>query len=191
MSTVHHVLVSARRLAARRPWIHWLVVGTVAVALGASVFGRVERLDDTRRSWGETQTVWVASADLEPGDALLAEPRDVPIAVAPERTVTEIDDLVARQRVGRGDIVTENDVAPRAGPQSLVPEGWLAVPVVESPRSGAAIGDRVQVVSDGFVVSDDALVVALFDDVTLLAAPASVAPLIPAAAGDVTILLKP
>jgi hypothetical protein len=69
----------------------------------------------------------------------------------------------------------------------------LAVPIVESPPSGAAVGDRVRVVADGVVLSADALVVGYHDDVTLVAVPEQVAPILPPAAdsGGLALLLEP
>ncbi len=101
-----------------------------------------------------------------------------------------VRDLLRRVLARRGH---EVDVAADGGPQAMTPDGWLAVPVIESPRSGAVVGDRVQVASDGFVVSADAIVVGGFDNVTVLAVPANEAPLLPAAAdaGALTLLLKP
>jgi hypothetical protein len=193
MSPVQHVLVSARRLLVRRPWIHWLLVAAVAAGVGLTVFERIEGIDRARAGWGDTLTVWVTESHTGPGDPLDVVARDVPVAVAPAGAVTSIEGLLARQRIGPGEIVTDVDIVPTAGPQSLLPAGWLAVPVIESPRSGASVGDRVQVVSGGFVVSADALVIAQLDEVTLLGAPAAEAPLIPAAADadGLTLLLKP
>ena len=75
----------------------------------------------------------------------------------------------------------------------MIPAGWLAVPIRESPASGARLGDRVHVVSDGFVISADGLVVGVHDDATLVAVPSDEAPSIPASAdaGGLTLLLVP
>ena len=75
----------------------------------------------------------------------------------------------------------------------MTPAGWLVVPVLESPPSGALIGDRARAVADGVVLTKDAVVVGHHGDATLLAVPADVAPLLPAAAdaGRLTLLLVP
>jgi hypothetical protein len=193
MSRPHRPIVSARRLIGRHPWIHWLVVGTVAIALAATVLDRLDRVADARESWGHTHAVWVAATEHRSGEPLDVVRRELPAAVVPDGAVAELEGLLARQRIGAGEIVTAVDVAPAAGARSLVPDGWLGVPVVESPRSGAGVGDRVSVASDGFVISSAAIVVALVDDVTVVAAPADEAPAI-AAAGDasaLTLLLEP
>jgi Flp pilus assembly protein CpaB len=186
-------LVALRRLVARRPWVHWLVVAATATAFAASVLDRIDRVDAARDSWGRTVTVAVATARLRPGDELRAEERELPAAMVPEGAVSGPVAGVVRQHLGPGEIVTELDVAAPGGPQAMLPDRWLAVPVVEQPPSGAVVGDRVQVVSDGFVLSADALVVGLLDDVTLVAVPADEAAALPAAAnaGGLTLLLRP
>ncbi len=197
MSPVHSIFVSTRRVLARRPWIQWLAIIAIAAAVTALVHARLQQVDRQRDSWGSTRTVLVASEFVEIGEPLLVEARDLPAAMIPDGAIdpdeARAGTRIARQRVGVGEIVTRLDVVADTGPQAMTPEGWLAVPVVESPRSGAVVGDRVQVASDGWTLSADALVVGQFDDVTLLAVPAAEAPLLPAAstAGALTLLLKP
>jgi hypothetical protein len=103
--------------------------------------------------------------------------------------------LVARQHIAEGEVVTIVDVGrgDRSGPLGLAPDGWLAVPIVESPASGAAIGDRVRLAGDGMVIAAEAVIVGHHDDVTLVAVPAGVAPLVAAAAesGGLVVLLAP
>ena len=193
MSPIPTIAASARRVLARRPWIQWMLILTLATAVAISVDGRLSQIDARRDSWGATRSVLVASGPIEVGDVLHVRRRDLPIAVVPEGAIDETQGLVARQRIGVGEIVTDVDVSAKAGPRAMTPPGWLAVPVIESPRSGAIVGDRVQVASDGFVVSTEAIVVDSFDDVTVLAVPAAEAPLLPTASlsGSLTLLLEP
>ena len=175
------VAIRLRRLHARRPWIYWALVVLVTIAVGVRVLAHVEAVDAERRAWGEVVSVYVATADVAPGEAVLAERRELPAALLPERPASEVDGAVARQRISVGEIVTATDLAPVTGPLALVPAGWLAVPVVESPTSGAVVGDRVQVVADGVVLSAEAMVVGHSPDATLVAVRADEAPLLPAA----------
>ena len=141
MSPVHTIVTSTRRVLARRPWIQWIVIATVATVITVSVHARLERVDQQRDSWGSTRTVLIAGGLTEIGEPIDAEPRDLPIAMVPDGALDPADDAdgrrIARQRVGAGEIVTRLDVVAESGPQALTPEGWLAVPVVEPPRSGA------------------------------------------------------
>lgn len=196
----HHLrssTVRARRMLVRHPWIQWSFVLVVATVVASSVQQRLVAVDVTRQSWGVTAPVLVATEQIEVGRPLRLEVRELPIALVPPAAVDPAigvsDGAVARQRIGVGEIVTALDVVADRGPQALTPVGWLAVPVVESPPSGAELGDRVRVASDGFVLSATALVVGRFDNVTMLAVPAADAPLLPAAAsaGSLTLLLEP
>lgn len=197
MSPVQTIIVSTRRVLARRPWIQWVAIVTVAVATAFSVQARLDRVDAQRDSWGATRTVLVAAESHEIGQALQVELRELPTAMIPDRAIDDRGELasgaVARQRIGAGEVLTRLDLAADSGPQAMTPAGWLAVPVVESPQSGAAIGDRVQVASDGFVLSVEAVVVGLLDGVTVIAVPAAEAALLPVAAnaGSLTLLLEP
>ena len=190
------IATSVRRLLVRRPWLYWALVIVCAIAIAASAFERAERVDATRDGWGATATVYVAARALAPGDALDVVERELPVAVVPRDALAVADgtlEHVARQHVTPGEIVTNADVTAGSGPLALVPAGWVAVPIVESPASGAAVGDRVQLASGGVLVADQAVVVGLHDDVTLVAVPADAAPMIPAAATNdgVAVLLVP
>jgi hypothetical protein len=196
MSTVRSVTtisVSLRRLLIRRPWIQWMLITVVAFGIAASVHHRLQQVDVARDTWGDTLPVLISTGRIEIGEPLRVEVRNLPIAVVPKGAITDATDLVARQRIGEGEIVTRLDVVADRGPQAMTPAGWLVVPIIESPNSGASVGDRVQVASDGLVLSSQALVVGRFDDVTMLAVPAREAPLVPAAAdaGSLTLLLEP
>jgi hypothetical protein len=191
-------LVAVRRLLARRPWIHWLVVVAAASATGAALHGRATAIDTARRAWGDAREVLVARRDTSPGEMLEVDVRQVPTAMVPtgalERGAGGAS-LIARQDVAAGEIVTANDVgrAGQTGAEALLPEGWAAVPIVESPSSGAAIGARVRVVGEGVVLAADAIVVGYHDDVTLVGVPADAAPMVAAGAqaGSVAVLLLP
>jgi hypothetical protein len=198
MSALRRVPVAVRRVLARRPWIYWVVVTMAVLGTMATVLERVERIDAARDAWGQMRRVLVAASDASPGEAIDVSIREVPSALVPERALGAEPDgapYVARQGVLAGEIVTEADVAAAdaSGPLALVPSGWLAVPIVESPASGAGIGDRVQVVADGVVLAADALVVGYHDDVTLIAVPERVAPVVPSAvdSSGLALLLKP
>jgi hypothetical protein len=196
MSPVSTIVISTRRALARRPWLQWALIVALAAVVATSVHGHIRRSDAERDAWAETRTVFVAASPTDIGESPQVERIDVPVGIMPDGAVAAdqtIDGLVARQRIGLGEIITEIDLIVDAGPQAMTPPGWLAVPIVESPPSGARLGDRVQVASDGFVISADAVVVGRLDGVTMLAVPADEAPLLPAASasGTLTLLLEP
>lgn len=198
MPSLQLLPVAVRRLLARRPWIYWLIVIVAAVACGAEVRQRVSAIDDARDAWGDSHEVLVARHDTRPGELLDVDVQRVPIAIVPGAALNQDagdGPLIARQDVSAGEIVTTTDVgrAGRDGPGALLPDGWAAVPVIESPPLGAAIGARVRIVSDGIVLAPDAIVVGYHDDVTVIAVPADVAPMVAAGAdgGGVAVLLLP
>ena len=65
--------------------------------------------------------------------------------------------------------------------------------MVESLPLGATIGAHVQIVGEGVVLAPDAIVVGYHDDVTLIAVPGELAPMVAAGAdaGGVAVLLLP
>lgn len=195
MSPVHHAAVVARRVLARRPWLYPVLVVGLAVAIAAGVHDRMRDLERARAAWGEDRTVLVVVESVEPGMPVPVERVGVPVAIVPDGAIGALDELVgavARQRIGRGEIVTAIDVVPGDGPMALVPDGWLAVPVAEARPSGAEVGDRVRVVSDGFEIAD-AMVVGRLGDVVLLGVHADDGPTVAATDADagVTLLRLP
>jgi hypothetical protein len=185
-----------RHVLARRPWLYWLGVLLLAAIAGLLVADAAARVDAARRAWGVTRPVVVAVADVAPGEILdgVTDAKDLPEPMVPDQALTELPArATARQRIAAGEIVTAHDVAPTAGPRSLIPDGWRAVPVAEPVASGAAVGDEVAVASGGIVVSDDGVVVGALVDGVLVAVPADVAAQVAqaSATADVTLLLEP
>lgn len=198
MPSLQVLPVAVRRLLARRPWIYWLVVLLLALAIALAVRQRVAAIDAARRGWGETQAVLVARHDVRPGETIEVDVREVPLAIVPATALTtDAADsaLIARQDVSAGEIVTSADIGrrDRDGVSALLPDGWAALPILESPPLGAPVGAPVQIASDGIVLAPDAIVVGYHDDVTVIAVPADVAPMVGAAAetGGVAVLLLP
>ncbi len=120
-----HQLAWVRLMLARHPSIYWLTVGMVAAAVALGAARAVEGVDAARRSWGSQQTVWVATAPIEPGEPIRSLNRLVPSAVVPVDVVSaDPAGTLARQRVGPGEIITNADISTR-GTSGLVPlGGW-------------------------------------------------------------------
>lgn len=188
------VLPAIRRLVARRPWVQWIAIAAVAVTLMATVADAMSRLEAERSAWGTPVDVWVARQDVSVGEPIAVEVRTIPESMRPPGSVgvevTIAGDL-ARQAIGRGEIVVGTDVWPPDDELALAPDGWLVAPIEEAPRSGARPGERVQVVSDGFVLAEEGVVVGSVDGVTLVAVPEDVAPLVLAGSSAVSLLRVP
>lgn len=190
------VLALVRHRLARSPWIYWAVVAALALAAGVAVAGLTSGVDAARRSWGETRTVYVAIADIAPGEPLggRVEARALPSPMLPDSAVSAVEaGSIARQHLAAGEVVVAADIAAPGAPRSLIPPSWLAVAVAERVPSGAAPGDPVRVASGGVVLADEGVVVAASAAAVVVAVPAATAAQVgqAAATGDVSLLLEP
>ena len=186
-----HQLAWIRLMVARHPSIYWLTVGVIAAAVALSTARAMERVDAARRSWGRQQTVWVASAAIEPGEPIRSATRVVPVAVVPVDAVrADPAGTAARQQVGPGEIITDSDVTTR-GIVGLVPDGWVAFAL--QPSVGHyAVGDHLGVYAGGLLVGAG-LVVDAADSALMVAVPAATASAMASAifADAVTLALTP
>ena len=174
-----HQLAWIRLMIARHPWTYWLVVIMLAGAAGLSAARAMARVDSARRSWGQQQSVWTAAAAIEPGEPITAERVEVPRAVVPPSAVIEAPrGVIARQRLGVGEIITESDVS-ASGTAALVPDGWVAF-VVPASVEHFAVDDHVNVYSVDHLVATG-LLVAVGESELMVAIPAVSAPTLSAA----------
>lgn len=152
------------------------MVVALATLTAANIHRRATALEEARLSWGKTVDVWVASRDLEVGEPVAGNVRRVetPEALVAPSSLTRPVGTV-RQMVDEGTPLTRADVSVRTDELALVPEGWAAVAVIERIGSGAQIGDRVDVTSEGVTIAQGALVIGEVDEATLLAVPAATA----------------
>lgn len=185
------VMPAVRRLVARRPWVQWVVIGVAGAGVAASVADAMAGLDAERAAWGRRTTVWVATGDVSTGEPIDADPVEVPAAIRPADAIVDlVRGSLARQAIGRGETIVRHDVWAPDDELGLAPPGWLVAPIEESPASGARLGDRVQVASEGFVIAPEGVVVGVDDaGVTLVAVPADVAPLLPMASTTASVAL--
>ena len=186
-----HLLAWVRLTTTRHPWIYWCAVALVASGVGLGTARSMARVDAARRSWGDHQTVWVAAAAIEPGQPVVADRRDIPRAMTPVGALaTAPVDVVARQSIGAGEIITNVDIA-AGGSAGLVPHGWVAF-VVGSPGDHFAIGDHLRVYSGDQLVAAG-LVVDRGESELMVAVPEAAAPMMTTGilADAVTIGLTP
>jgi hypothetical protein len=184
------VVAGARRGVARHRLIRWLPVTVCCCGLVVTVDAAMARVDAARHAWSETRSVWVATRDHAPGEPVVAERLELPMVAIPDDAAEDLAAAAsARQHLGRGEIVTAADVT-GAGPLALVPPGWRALAVREPVASGAQVGERVDVVSDGVVIADGALVVDRIDDAVLIAVTVDAAALVAHAGEQGVALLR-
>jgi hypothetical protein len=169
-----HQLAWVRLMVARHPWIYWLTIAVLACAIAFSAARAVSGVEAARRSWGEQQTVWIATAATEPGHPIVASARNVPAAIVPVDAVRESPaGANARQHVGPGEIVTTSDITAQ-GSAGLIPDGWVAFAVTASVEHFAT-GDHLTVYSgDQFVAAG--VVVDDGESQLMVAIPADAAP---------------
>lgn len=183
-----------RRVLAHHRWMRWVPLVAGCSGLVFAVHGYSSGVDAVRDAWGETRTVWVADRDHEPGESLAASARELPVVAVPADAMSvdePVDGRTVRQRVTSGEVVTDTDIAGR-GTSSLIPDGWRAIAISEAPSSGASVGDVVDLVSDGVVIADRAIVIDHLDGAVLVAVDADAAPLVALAVDTgVTILRTP
>jgi hypothetical protein len=186
------LLAHVRSWVARHPRVYWTVVVGLALAAAVQLHTRARQLDAATRAWGDTVTVWVATADLAPGDPVSAQAVAYPSALtAPGRLDRDPTGLVAVQHIGTGDVVRMVDVG-RAG-LDLLPREWRGVSIaVDSAALALAPGTRVDVVAVGALVVGDAVVVAVADGTVTVGVPADAAPAVADAAqhGEASLVVR-
>jgi hypothetical protein len=169
-----HLLARLRLMVARHPSVYWLAIAAAAGAVALGATHAMARVDAARRSWGDAEVVWMATAAIEPGQPILADRRSVPRAVVPIGAVTEAPgDVVARQRIGLGEIITDLDLA-APGPAGRIPDGWVAF-AMPSTVGHFAAGDNLHVYSGDQLVAAGVVVEAGESEV-MVAVPGEAAP---------------
>jgi hypothetical protein len=172
-----------RRFLARRPWVYWVLVAALAGGVGVAVRVQLQALDEARRQWADTATVWVADHDIEPGDSIQARRRQLPLVAVPADAVIDLAaGTVARQRIATGEAIVEVDVAVGRGPAAAAVDGEVVVPISDPLLATAPVGADVAVYADGLVLAADGHVVHVDDAVVFVAVAAGDGPLVAAAA---------
>ncbi len=166
-------------LLARRPWIYWTAVASVAIGLGTAVAGAVAAVDHERDSWGESARVYVATSPIAIGELIevSAERREVPIAILPLSALRSVTPgAVAVQRISAGEIIVGIDVSESDGPLALLPNGWLAITIEWQIDVTLASGDSAAVMAGGAMIAPDAVVLAVLAGAVVIGVPEDVAP---------------
>lgn len=187
------VVVRIRSWLVRHPRLVWCAAAVAATTAAWGVAGAVGSLEETRRQWGDTVTVWVAARDLAPGDPIEAAPHQHPRAVVAAASLgRDPTGLVALQHIAAGEPVMEADVG-RSGLE-LLPAGWRGVSVASVDGALAlAPGQRVDVVASGQLLADEAVVVAASGTSVTVGVPSDVAASVADAAlrHEVSLVVRP
>jgi pilus assembly protein CpaB len=190
-----------RLFVARRPLVHWLLIGLLAATTAMVVLDRLDALDSARARWGATRLVVVATHDLPPGHTL--RPGDTrterwPRALLTDDAVTLLrqptvvaapiaaGEPLAGRRLGRADAGPVAALLPQGTRGVTIPVGDVAVPVRP--------GDRVDVVAtspgaDGSVVAAGAPVISVTDGAVVAAVSVSQVGAVAGAMANGTVVL--
>jgi hypothetical protein len=189
-----HISVQCRVFVARHRWISWLVIFSLAGAVGLAVHTELRKIDAARAAWGETVSVLVTDDDHAAGDLASVERRDLPAALVPASALRSLAvGATLRQRVAAGEILTSTDITAIAGPAAGATTDSVVVGVIDPLARGAVVGSSVRIASEGIVLAESGEVVSLADEIIFVAVDSADAPMIAAAAqaGLASILFVP
>jgi len=114
--------------------------------------------------------VLVARRHHEPGDLLMADLVELPVAALPADALVDAPAAGRiRQRVAAGEVLTTVDVTGVAGPAALAEPGTVVVALSDPLARSVVPGLHVEVAADGLVLADDAVVTDVVDDVIFVA----------------------
>ena len=99
-------------------------------------------LNRQRRQWGATRRVWVAAADIAPGELVNSVARDYPAAMVPASAIgDEPKEAIAATRIAAGEVLVDSDLD--AAAQRSLPPDWVvfALPRDHTPslETGVAV----------------------------------------------------
>lgn len=189
-----HIAVRVRIFIARHRWVYWTAVAAVAAGIGATVFDAMRAIDHTRTQWGDTSTVIVATADLEPDGAVTVRTAELPVAMVPASALHALPDGARlHQRVMRGEVLTTADIVAGPGPAAHAPADSAVVAIADPLSRNVSVGLQVSVGSEGILLAETAVVTDVVDDVVFVAVPSDDAPDVAAAAqaGLATMIYRP
>lgn len=164
------LLLPRLRLAlARRPWLYWLFVAGCAAIVWSTLSASQAELADQRRRWGETRRVWVAAADIAPGEIVLSVARDYPIAMVTASAVDkEPIGIVAATSIAAGEVLVTDDVATPTA--RLLPIDWVVFALERDNTPALHPGSTVVVFGSGQRWCDGVVVV-VGDDIVEVGVP--------------------
>jgi hypothetical protein len=110
-----------------------------------------------RAEWGTARVVWVAARDAAPGDSVIADSRQYPVAMVPATALTTPPaQPVAARHIAAGTVLVAADLLD----DTSVPLGWVVFGVATAgvpslhAGQGVAIFAAGQRVCDGITSSD-------------------------------------
>lgn len=150
-----HLAARLRWTLARHPILYWLLVGSVGLVVTSSVRRAVDGATTARDRWGTSVVAYVTAGFVERGSTVIAEARDVPLAMLPDGALVDAPPpgAVAAHDLAAGDILDSTDVAT----SGAVPATWVVLSV-STPAPGLVAGDTVAVLGAGALLCDGTVV---------------------------------
>lgn len=126
----------------------WVIVAAAALGPLWFVNGLVVQANEAQQAWGETRSVFVATAVVEVGEGVhgAVESQVLPVVAVPDGAVEIVGvDVVARERIHPGEVIVGARVSGSGvGLAERLPEGTSAIAVPSGPGwPPLAIGDVV------------------------------------------------
>ena len=148
-------LSRVRLVLARRPWLYWLIAGTFAALAALQVWAAHDDALRSRDSWGTTRQVWVVSADVAAGGAIVAERHEYPVAVLAGDVVDDLPiGAIAARPLARGSVLTADAMV---GDQAIAPD-WVVVALAAEHAPTLVDGDGVTLFAGGVRLCDGRVV---------------------------------
>lgn len=175
MPVVMSVVMRLRWIFARRPMLWWILIVALASVAAGFALRALQHVDAERRSWGDTEQVWVAGSDIAPGELLEAVVREYPVAIVPAAALRSAPGSVAaRRHLGVGEILVADDIT-APGTAALLPAGSVAIAVPIRAAAHLPVGADVVAFANGARLATGT-VVAVDDEQVVIAVPADEAP---------------
>ena len=183
-----------------------VIAGLVCCA-GLTFFVTLSRMQSATASLGSTTPVLIATSSIKPGDIITDQlfslhtlPRS---AVAPTALHDVQIGLVAQQSISVGELLTTTNTGTSASQQLQLPTGFRSVAIVPpAALPPMQVGDHVDIIANGVVLTADALVLSLMENTTgavigevvgvIVAVPAELSAAVASAAaiGDATLVVS-
>ena len=170
-------------------------------------FITLTRMQSATASLGSTTPVLIAVSNIQPGDVIttqLFSLRTFPSSAVTTTAIHNLQDgLIAQQSISIGELLTTTNTGTSATQQMQLPVGFRSVAIVPpAALPPMQVGDHVDIIANGVVLSADALVLSLMQNTTsavigevvgvIVAVPAELSAAVASAAaiGDATLVVS-
>jgi Flp pilus assembly protein CpaB len=183
------------------------VIASLVCCAAMAFFITLTRMQSATASLGSTTPVLIAVSNIQPGDVIttqLFSLRTFPSSAVTTTAIHNLQDgLIAQQSISIGELLTTTNTGTSATQQMQLPVGFRSVAIVPpAALPPMQVGDHVDIIANGVVLSADALVLSLMQNTTsavigeivgvIVAVPAELSAAVASAAaiGDATLVVS-